>query len=69
MAQFVDFLSSKILFLDAVGSKPPREAAMQVFNDLDAEGEGVLDVTWLLSVSVSSTNPLCLFSCAYWLRN
>ena len=55
MAQFVDFLSSKIQYTDsATTSQSPKDEAMQVFNDLDAGGEGVVDITWLLSVRLSA---------------
>lgn len=51
MVQFVDYLSSKVQFVDLGVSKAPREAAMEVFGDLDLDGEGFIEVTWLLAVS------------------
>lgn len=43
MVQFVDFITSK--------SRNAREEAMEVFHNMDAEGDGMVEVTWLLAVS------------------
>ncbi len=42
MVQFVDFLAAKAT----------KEEAIEVFSNLDMEGEGLIEVTWLLAVSV-----------------
>ena len=44
LVQFVDFLTPKAT----------REEAIEVFNDLDSEGEGLVDITSFLSVRGSS---------------
>lgn len=52
MVQFVDFLASKA----------SKEEAIEAFSNLDMEGEGLLEVTWLLAVSTNIRDVCTIIS-------